>query len=142
VFVQGSSQVPVEVTIEPKSTVTAGLMRGRIDTPSSSSSVSRSFTVAGWALDTAAWHGSGVGAVHVWAQRRDAVGAAQVFLGSASVGGLRPDLAAAFGKQFDRTGWSLSASGLVSGTYEVTAYFWSTRTDSFEDARTVTITVR
>jgi hypothetical protein len=34
------------------------------------------------------------------------------------------------------------ASGLAPGTYDVTAYFWSTRTNRFEDARTVTITVR
>jgi len=142
VFVQGSSQVPVEVTIEPKSTVTAGLMRGWIDTPSPSSSVNASFTVAGWALDSAAWHGAGVGAVHVWAKRRNAVGAVPAFLGSASLGGSRPDVASAFGKQFDRAGWSLAASGLPAGVYEVTAYFWSNRTEQFEDARTVTVMVR
>ena len=142
VFIQGSTQVPVEVTIEPKLTTTAGLMRGWIDAPTPSASVGGSFTVAGWALDSAAWHGAGVGAVHVWAQRRDGVGAAPVFLGSASLGGSRPDVASAFGKQFDRTGWSLAASGLPAGVYEVTAYFWSNRTEQFEDARTVTITVR
>jgi hypothetical protein len=142
VFVQGSSQVPVEVRIEPKSTITAGLMRGWIDTPSSSSSVNASFMVAGWALDGAAWHGAGVGAVHVWAQRRDGVGAAPVFLGPASLGSSRPDVASAFGKQFDRAGWILEASGLPAGVYDVTAYFWSNRKGQFDDARTVTVSVR
>jgi hypothetical protein len=142
VFVQGSSQVAVEVTIEPKSTITAGLMRGIIDVPTPSASVGGAFTVAGWALDLAAWHGAGVGAVHVWAQRRDAAGAAPVFLGPASLGVSRPDVATAFGKQFDRAGWSLAASGLPAGVYDVTAYFWSNRTGQFDDARTVTVTVR
>ncbi len=50
--------------------------------------------------------------------------------------------AAVFGPQFSHAGWGLTASGLAPGTYDVTAYFWSTRTDRFEDARTVTVTVR
>jgi hypothetical protein len=100
------------------------------------------FTVAGWALDTAAWQGAGVGAVHVWAQRRDVPSAAPVFLGMADLGGLRPDVAAAFGAQFDRAGWGLVASGLAPGRYDVTAYFWNNRTGGFDDARTGTVTVR
>ena len=83
-----------------------------------------------------------MGAVHVWAQRRNAAGAAPVFLGAAAVSGGRPDVAAAFGPQFDRAGWTVTTGGLASGIYDVTAYFWSTRTGRFEDARTVTITVR
>jgi hypothetical protein len=142
VFIQGSTQVPVEVTIEPKLTTTAGLMRGWIDVPTPSARVGGSFTVAGWALDSAAWHGAGVGAVHVWAQRRDVPASQEIFLGAAAVGGARPDIAGVYGAQFDRAGWSLSASGLPPGTYDVTAYFWSTRTDRFEDARMTTITVR
>jgi AAA domain-containing protein len=31
---------------------------------------------------------------------------------------------------------------LPAGVYELTAYFWSNRTEQFEDARTVTISVR
>ena len=65
-----------------------------------------------------------------------------MFLGAATLGGSRPDVAAAYGKQFDRTGWSLAASGLPAGVYDVTAYFWSNRTGQFDDARTVTVTVR
>jgi hypothetical protein len=80
--------------------------------------------------------------VHVWAQRRDVPASSEIFLGAATLGGARPDVAEIYGAQFDRAGWSLSASGLVPGTYDVTAYFWSTRTGRFEDARTVTISVR
>jgi hypothetical protein len=31
---------------------------------------------------------------------------------------------------------------LAPGTYDVTAYLWSTRTERFEDARTITVIVR
>jgi hypothetical protein len=98
--------------------------------------------VAGWALDTAAWQGSGVGAVHVWAQRRDVPASQEVFLGAAAVGVERPDVAGVYGPQFDRSGWTVTASGVEPGTYDVTAYFWSTRTGRFEDARTVSVNVR
>jgi hypothetical protein len=78
----------------------------------------------------------------VWARRRDVPASSAVFLGAADLGGLRPDVAAAYGPQFSHAGWGLSASGLAPGTYDVTAFFWSTRTDRFEDARTTIITVK
>ena len=42
----------------------------------------------------------------------------------------------------ERAAWQLAALGLAPGLYDVTAYFWSTRTDHFEDARIVRITLR
>ena len=142
VFLQGATQLSVAVTIEPKSSVAAGQMQGWIDLPGARATVAGRFMVAGWALDTGAWQGSGIGAVHVWARRRDVPAASPIFLGAAGLGVERPDVAAAFGWQFDRAGWGLAASGLVPGTYDVTAYFWSMRTGRFEDARTVSISVR
>jgi hypothetical protein len=142
VFLKGMTQVLVAVTIVPKPGEKAGLMRGWIDLPGARATVAGTFTVAGWAIDTGAWQGSGVGAVHVWAQRRDVSSAPAIFLGAAAVGGVRSDVAGIYGAQFDRAGWSVSASGLALGRYDVTAYFWSTRTDRFEDARMTTITVR
>jgi hypothetical protein len=142
VFLQGTTQLSVAVTIEPKPSDTAGPMRGWIDLPTARATVGGTFTVAGWALDTVAWQGSGVGAVHVWAQRRDVPAASEIFLGTAGLGGARSDVAGVYGAQFERAGWSLTASGLAPGTYDVTAYFWSTRTGQFEDARTVTVSVR
>jgi hypothetical protein len=142
VFLQGATQLSVTVTIEPKSTASAGQMRGWIDLPATRATVNGAFTVAGWALDTGAWQDSGIGAVHVWAQRRDVSAASAIFLGAADLGVSRPDLSGAFGPQYDRAGWGLTAPVLPPGTYDVTAYFWSTRTQRFEDARSVHITVR
>ena len=82
-----------------------------------------------------------MGAVHVWAHRVDMAAAPAVFLGTAELGGVRPDVAAAFGAEGEQAGWQLTAPGLAPGIYEVTAYFWSTRAERFEDARTVRITV-
>jgi hypothetical protein len=142
VFLQGEAQIPLGITIQPKTAVTTGRMRGYVDLPAANTTASGTFTVAGWALDLDAWQGSGVGAVHVWAARRDVPAAVPVFLGAAEVGGVRPDVAAAFGPQFERTGWQLAASGLDPGVYDVAAYFWSTRTRQFEDARVVRVSVR
>ena len=142
VFVQDGMQLPVSVHIRAKQVELAGQMRGHIDLPAPSTTVSGSFVVAGWALDLAAWQGSGVGAVHVWAQRRDVTAASPIFLGAADIDGARPDVATQFGAQFDRTGWGLTTIGLERGEYDITAYFWSTRTQQFEDARTVLVEIR
>jgi hypothetical protein len=112
-----------------------------IDDPVNGATVTGPFRLAGWAAELTAWNGSGIGAVHVWAQRRDRLEPA-VFLGAAETEVERPDVAAAVGPQFGRAGWSLITPRLAPGTYDVTAYFWSARTGRFEDARTVTITAK
>jgi hypothetical protein len=135
------TQVPLTVTLEPDGTA-PGHLEITVDRPSATATVSGAFTVEGWALDTGAWQGAGIGAVHVWAQRVDVPAAAPEFLGAATLNGVRPDVAAVYGTQFERAGWALSVAGLAPGAYDVTAYVWRTRTQQFEDARTVRITVR
>jgi hypothetical protein len=138
---QDGTQLPLAVTLET-SGPTEGHLEMALERPAADAAVSGAFSVEGWALDTGAWQGTGVGAVHVWAQRLDVPAAAPEFLGAATLGGARPDIAATYGESFERAGWALSAAGLAPGTYEVTAYVWRTRTRQFEDARTVGITVR
>jgi pimeloyl-ACP methyl ester carboxylesterase len=135
------TQVPLTVTLEPDA-IAAGHLAMALDRPASDATVSGSFTVEGWALDTGAWQGAGIGAVHVWAQRVDVPAADPAFLGAAILNGARSDVAAIYGTQFDRAGWALSVSGLAPGTYDITAYVWRTRTQQFEDARTLRITVK
>ena len=107
-------------------------------------SVSGTWTVAGWALDPHADVGAGIDAVHVWAQRTDVAAAEPVFLGAATLGGMRQDLAAAYGSQFERAAFSLTvpARALPAGLYDVTAYVWNRRTARWEDARGARIAVR
>jgi hypothetical protein len=133
--------VPLSVTLEPDGTG-AGHIEMAIDRPGAGAMVSGAFTVEGWALDTGAWQGAGIGAVHVWAQRVDVPLAEPEFLGAAALHGARADVATTYGKQFEPSGWALSVAGLSPGTYDVTAYVWCTRTQQFDDARTVRLLVR
>ena len=65
------------------------------------------------------------------------------FLGAAALGGARPDVAAVYGPQFGTAGVRPDHQrALAPGQYDVTAYVRSARTGRWEDARTVTITVR
>jgi len=106
------------------------------------------FTLHGWALDPHAVTGSGIGAVHMWARRvvhsstgSTVQGSEPVFLGTAALHIGRSDVAAAHGARFLQAGFSFQGA-LGDGEWEVTAYIWNTRTGRFEDARTVTITVK
>jgi len=84
--------------------------------------------------------GAGIEAVHVWGVGPSGT---PVFLGAATLGADRPDVAASFGAAFGKAGFSLrSAVPLSAGPYSVTAYVWNIRTARFEDARTVRVTVR
>jgi hypothetical protein len=140
VFLDGVQQVPVTVTIYGASE--RSRVEAYIDEPRANATVRGPFTVAGWAADPTAWSGMGIGAVHVWAHRRDRADIAPVFLGAATLDGRRPDVGAQLGAQFARAGWGLTAPALAPGEYEVIAYFWSTRTQRFEDARVVRVSAR
>jgi hypothetical protein len=122
-------QVPVTVTVSS---------RVAIDTPGPGAGVTQPFLVGGWALDLAAPTGTGVDAVHVYAF--PAGGGAAVFLGVASVGGNRPDLAAIFGSQFAGAGFGLSVSGLAPGAYQLAVFAHSAVTGTFAAAQ-VAVTV-
>jgi hypothetical protein len=142
-FVSGDARTTVEVTVRPLSPAAKGEgeIRMALDTPRSSESVSTPFTLAGWALDPRAGLGSGIGAVHVWARRLDIAAVPSVFLGAARLGEKRSDVARAFGPQFNRAGYSLPVGALSPGRYEITAFAWNRRTNRWEDASTVSVTL-
>jgi hypothetical protein len=112
-----------------------------LDAPVHGATIDQPFMVAGWAIDGAAASGGGVDIVHVYAYPLDVDGS-PVFLGQASVNGPRPDVAAAFGAQFDRAGFGLFASGLRAGRYRVVAYGRSLVAGTFAAAATADVTVR
>ena len=118
IFVSGGQQIPIDVTIRPAGTVdpTQGEVRMFIDAPGANDALHGQFTIAGWALDPQAAIGGGIDAVHVWARpARRLIDARREFLGAATLDGARPDVAAAFGGQFDRTGYALVGASLPSG---------------------------
>jgi hypothetical protein len=103
-----------------------------LDTPATGSTVRQPFLVAGWAIDQAAESGTGVDAVHVYAYPANAsgvpTGKKPVFLGAASRGGSRGDVAAVYGEQFTNSGYALSATGLGGGSYRLVVYARSAMT--------------
>jgi len=117
---------------------------------STSHSALRGLSIAGWAFDPGASIGSGIAQVHVWARKLDAVGlqAGQiageqpaVFVGAATVGVARPDVAQAIAGAPVDSGFALTTT-LAPGTWELTAYVWNERTARWEDARSVVTIVR
>jgi glucose/arabinose dehydrogenase len=111
-----------------------------VDLPANGATVDPSFVVAGWAIDAAAAEGAGVDAVHVWAF--PASGADPTFLGSAAYGVNRPDVAAVFGINFERSGYWLDAAGLVPGRYLVVVFARSVPAGMFNQSRSVEVVVR
>ena len=85
-----------------------------IDTPSRSTkglvAADQPFVVAGWAADLDSTVDGGVDAVHIWAYPRK--GGDPIFLGQASLGGMRPDVAAVYGNRFLMSGYGGTAAGL------------------------------
>ncbi len=100
-----------------------------VDTPSADARVSARFTIAGWAIDSAAPGGTGINAVHVWAY--PVAGGAPVFAGAATIGDVRPDVGAYFGLQFERSGFHLEVSTLAPGAYTLVVYGRSLLTNTF-----------
>jgi hypothetical protein len=114
-------------------------LRMAIDAPVAGASVPSSFVVAGWALDGSAATGSGIDAVHVWAYPTS--GAAPVFAGAATLGHARPDVAAAFGAQFDASGYALDVQNLPAGSYTLIVYAHQASSGTFATERAVSVTV-
>ena len=110
----------------------------QVDTPSNNAVVRQPFAVAGWTLDAAANGSSGIGAVHVYAY--PATGA-PIFLGSAQMGGARPDVAAFFGSQYGQSGFGLIARGLTPGPYTIVTFGLVNATGTFGVARAVAVRV-
>lgn len=138
-----AEQVRVRVLIEPPQVeahqATALMV---LDTPVLGSVVEPPFVVAGWAIDLAAWSGTGVNAVHVWAYPTPGSGAPPIFLGVADPGGVRPAVGAAYGDPFAPSGYELTVFGLAPGVYDVVAYAHSTVTGTFNNAHVVRVTVK
>jgi hypothetical protein len=129
----GAGSVRVRVVVGPP-------MRMAVDVPQSGTTVEEPFVVAGWAIDLAAADGTGVDTVHVWA--RPVTGGAPVFLGVAAYGGVRPDVGALYGAQFERSSYGLTAASLEPGTYDIVVYVRRSATGSFDAAQEVRVEVR
>jgi hypothetical protein len=110
------------------------------DQPANNSIVLPGFTVSGWAIDRGSGGGTGIAAVHVYAY--PASGAPPIFLGSATLGDLRPDVAAIFGPAFQSSGFHLTTPAIAPGGYRIVAFALSTVSGTFAIARVADVTVQ
>jgi hypothetical protein len=129
----------IRIVIHPKGSNRVG-PQVVIDTPAPNANVARSLAVAGWALDVDDRVGTGIDAVHVWAY--PAQGGDPIFVGAASYGGARPDVAGIYGDRFRNSGYGISVDSLPPGTYDVAVFAWSTVKGGFIPAKVVRVTVR
>ena len=110
-----------------------------IDRPVQGAVVPTDMLLSGWAIDRASTTGSGVDAVHAYAY--PVLGGPATFLGAASYGASRADVAAAYGARFVNSGYSLPIAHLPPGSYDLAFYAHSTVSNSFNVVRTRRVTV-
>jgi endonuclease/exonuclease/phosphatase family metal-dependent hydrolase len=109
-----------------------------VDSPARNGTVPSSFVVGGWAIDFASRTDTGVSQMHVWAYPQS--GAPPVFLGEITHGA-RPDVAAAYGKQFMQSGFSVTVKNLAPGGYMLVLFPYSSITNAFDYAAAVTVNI-
>jgi hypothetical protein len=113
--------------------------RMAVDVPAAGAVVTGTFPMVGWAFYEAAVAGTGVDAVHVWAY--PVGGAAPMFVGTATLGDDRPDVAAAFGDRWQYSGFHLTAS-LAPGVYHLVVFAHTDVSGTFNNRRVVQVTVQ
>jgi glucose/arabinose dehydrogenase len=111
-----------------------------IESPLTSTMVSRPFVVRGFALDGAAPSGTGVNSVIAYAA--PSAGGAAISLGAATYGLSRPDIGAVLGASFQASGFSLTISTLPPGEWDVAVLARSTVTGTYTAFHVIRITVQ
>ena len=111
-----------------------------IDSPGNNAMVMQPFSIRGWAADSSSFAGTGVDAVHVYAYP-GSMSSTAIFLGPASYGAARTDVASALGgSRFTNTGYALPVTKLKAGTYVFVVYAHSTVTGTWAAAtRTIRV---
>jgi hypothetical protein len=139
---QAVTRQEVRIVLHPKGSNRIG-PQVVIDRPAANAEVPRRFLVAGWAIDLDDPVGTGIDTLHVWAYPVGVPDTTEpIFLGAASYGGLRPDVAALHGDRFRPSGYGLFVESLPPGTYDVAVFAWSTARNEFVPAKVVRITIR
>ena len=112
-----------------------------ISSPPNGSSQSQPFAITGWAIDQSAASGTGIDSVHVWVYPDPGSGTAPIFVGLATYGTPRSDVAALYGPRFTNSGFTISVNGLARGhTYQFALFPHSAVTGQFT-LRTVVVTI-
>jgi hypothetical protein len=123
-----------------------GMQLMSIDAPSPEATVTGlNFAVSGWSIDRAVATGTGVDSLHIYAYPNPGSGQAPIFLGVATVGIQRLDVAALYGARFTSSGYDLAvnrtALGLTPGVYNIAVHSHST-SGTFNNLAVVRVTLQ
>jgi hypothetical protein len=133
------AQQNVRIILRPKLSGYVGT-QVEIDMPLTGQQVANGFALAGWAGDLDAAAGTGIDTLHAWAY--PVAGGPPIFLGTPTLGGQRPDVAALHGEQFRDSGFGLVVQGLAPGVYDIAVFPWSNVIAGFAPAKVVRVTVQ
>jgi hypothetical protein len=141
-----------DIVVMPRSTVTGAFEIARvtritvdpavlitIDAPGATAA--NPFTLRGWSIDRRATSSGGIDTLHVYAYPNPGSGAQPIWLGAVTPNQSRPDVAAAFGSQYNLSGYSLPV-GLAPGVYDLVIFAHSSLTNRFDNGRLIRITVQ
>jgi len=112
-----------------------------LDAPGDNAIVPQPFTIAGWAIDAGSSRDTGIDAINVWAYPNPGSNEAPIFLGVPTYGRARGDIGAVYGGQFLASGFDMTVSGLRPGTYALAVFARSRITGTFNNVRTMVVTV-
>lgn len=120
-----------------------------IDIPSAESTVAtNALWVSGWAIDrsvaSTTISGTGVDALHVYAFPNPGSGQAAIFLGVATQGVARSDVAAIYGARYATAGYALSVSPtlLAPGVYNIAVVAHSAVSGTFNNVAVMRVTLQ
>lgn len=112
-----------------------------VDYPSVNGAVAGNlFLVSGWAIDQGASSGAGVDVIDVWAYPAGSPNA--IYVGSATYGIARPDVAAFVGAGFTNCGYTLLGSLPAPGAYDLYVFAHSTVSGTFNNVKIVRVNVQ
>ncbi len=134
----GAGIVMADTAVQSVIAVPASEPHMAIDAPSNASSPVQPFQMSGWAIDRGALSSTGVDTVHVYTYPSSGP---PIFMGVASYGGVRNDIGGLYGARFTNSGFSQTVSGLAAGSYTLVAFAHSTITGTFNQSRTVPVTL-
>jgi hypothetical protein len=112
--------------------------RMAVNPPAPAAVIHGPFTVAGWAFVDPSTT-AGIAAIHVWAV--PVTPAVPTFLGLATLGDTRPDVAALYGAQYVHAGFHLDAAALPPGDYYIAVFAQGSVTGTFQIVRVARVTI-
>ncbi len=133
----------------PYTVSATGLMS--VDVPTSESIITaNTFSVGGWAIDRSvegtAQAGTGIDSVVVYAFHNPGSGEPAVFLGEASYGIARSDVAAFYGSRYTNSGYGFivdrAAAGLGTGEYNIVPIAHNTITNTYSNLAIVRVVLQ